>query len=409
MSSVLLVEDEAAKREQISRVLTDAGLRIEDIDMASDVNAARRMLARKRYTLLILDINIPLRADLPPAPGGGLEIIRALESPVSRLIRPGFIVGVTAYEDAKKAANATFEETLWKIVDYSPFEDHWKRALTGALKEVNRRHGPPFPSDGSSYYTDLLVFAALDEEIAPVLQWKCNWQKHAVPNDPQQYWRGELKGAQTSRTVVATVAPRMGLPTAAVAATKAIAAFRPAVVAVVGICAGFRDRTHMGDILVPDVCWDWGSGKWVERPGQAPLFRAAPYQWHLDADLRSLMATPEFTQPIINRIHLEYDGAKPAVVPAVRVNATASGASVLQSQGHMNAVADQHKNVLGIDMETYSVFTAAEMADSPRPRCVSLKAVCDFGDGAKNDDYHAYAASLSAAFLEAVADRLLGD
>lgn len=50
-------------------------------------------------------------------------------------------------------------------------------------------------------------------------------------------------------------------------------------------------------------------------------------------------------------------------------------------------------------MESYAVFTAAEYSSEPRPRCIAIKSVCDFGDEDKCDDAHAYAAHNSANFL----------
>lgn len=397
MTSILLVEDEQSKREQISRALTEAGVSLETIDVAADAFTAKRLLSRRRYTLLILDINIPARPDAPSAEGGGLEVLQSMRAS-TRVMAPEFIIGLTAYESGRKAAGEQFGASLWKVISYSPWEDSWKKTLQGALAEIRQRSGPPFPSDGSTHYTDIAVFAALPEELAPLLELDLGWTPTNVPHDPQQYWSGSIPGPQQI-SLVAAASPRMGLPTAAVVCSKMIAAFRPRLIAVVGICAGFRDRTKIGDLLVSEVCWDWGSGKWVEQRDADPLFKPAPYQWTLDADLRAQLTKAHVTGPILDRLHNEYTGVKPSSVPSLLVNATASGGSVLQSQGHMDSVLRQHKNIVGIDMEAYSVFTAASMADSPRPKCLAIKSVCDFGDGAKDDDFHPYAAYLSATFL----------
>ncbi|MCS7703229.1 hypothetical protein N0018_25790, partial [Pseudomonas aeruginosa] len=73
--------------------------------------------------------------------------------------------------------------------------------------------------------------------------------------------------------------------------------------------------------------------------------------------------------------------------------------SVLQSQEHVAGIRSLHKNLIGIEMESYSVFTAAEYSSSPKPKCFSIKAVCDFGDDQKDDDFHDYAAFMSARVL----------
>ncbi len=65
----------------------------------------------------------------------------------------------------------------------------------------------------------------------------------------------------------------------------------------------------------------------------------------------------------------------------------------------IDSVKKQHKNLIGIEMESYAVFTACALADDPKPLCVSLKSVCDFGDSSKSDDYHHYASYTSAKVL----------
>ena len=57
---------------------------------------------------------------------------------------------------------------------------------------------------------------------------------------------------------------------------------------------------------------------------------------------------------------------------------------------------EQNRSVVGLDMETYGVYAAAQAASIPI-RAISLKAVCDKGDKEKNDKYQAYAARVSAA------------
>ena len=91
------------------------------------------------------------------------------------------------------------------------------------------------------------------------------------------------------------------------------------------------------------------------------------------------------------------------------VEAMASGASVLQAASLMDDVKDQHKNLVGVEMETYAVFTAAQYASEPRPKCISIKSVCDFGDEDKKDGAHLYAAYTSARFLYRFAIGALGD
>lgn len=96
-------------------------------------------------------------------------------------------------------------------------------------------------------------------------------------------------------------------------------------------------------------------------------------------------------------------------MPKVHIEAMASGASVLQASSLVEDVRGLHKNLIGIEMESYAVFTACEYAAEPRPKCISVKSVCDFGDESKSDGFHEYAAYTSAAFLAEVIKARFGE
>lgn len=73
---------------------------------------------------------------------------------------------------------------------------------------------------------------------------------------------------------------------AAVAVTKGIYSFRPRYVVMTGICAGLEKRTRLGDVVITDLCWDWGSGK-IKIEKRKEVFHPAPYQYRLDESLRT--------------------------------------------------------------------------------------------------------------------------
>jgi nucleoside phosphorylase len=156
----------------------------------------------------------------------------------------------------------------------------------------------------------------------------------------------------------------------------------------------------MGDVVVADPIFDSGSGKWIKSGETGALeFRPAPYPWRLDEFLRAKLVAFSADGSVMKEIYEAYPDQKPSSAPTVRIDAAASGGSVLQASELVDAVREQHKNLVGIEMESYAVFTAAECSSDPRPTCLSMKAVCDFGDDEKSDDFHDYAAYVSASFF----------
>lgn len=401
MIKILLVEDESEKKRLlVEAVLEAGGLSLDDIDCKADALSAKKAIKNQKYDLLILDINIPARADCRPETGVGLEVLRYIRSN-SQAIAPTYIVGMSAYDDGLVAAENDFASPLWKLIRFSYTDLSWKEPLKQAVTYLISQSGPPYPTDGNTYHTDIGIIVALeDEELDSIKKLNAKWQNVAVPHDDSRYIRGVFSDGDVELDVVAVAAPKMGMSSSAVIATKLISAFRPRYLAMTGICAGVRDKTSIGDILVADPCFDWGSGKWVKQPNEQGLkFRPAPYPWRLNESLRSGVKKMADIPNLIESIYASFPGNKPENRPKVIVEAMASGGSVLQATQLMQDVQEQHKNLIGVEMESYAVFTAAEYSTAPRPTCISIKSVCDFGDDEKSDHFHKYAAHTSAQFL----------
>lgn len=176
---------------------------------------------------------------------------------------------------------------------------------------------------------------------------------------------------------------------------KIINYFRPKILSMTGICAGIREKVTLGDILVADPCYEWGGGKWVEDDEDI-YFRPAPYQHRLDESFKSIVNSIKKNKSFLEKIHSNYQGKKPLSAPSISIDAMASGSSVLQSSEIVNTIQKDHKNLIGLEMETYAIFSAAHLSNNPKPIPISFKSVCDYGDQLKNDKFHEYACYTSA-------------
>jgi len=77
----------------------------------------------------------------------------------------------------------------------------------------------------------------------------------------------------------------------------------------------------------------------------------------------------------------------------------ASGAAVIQDKTVIDEIVARNRKLIGVEMETYGVYLAANATRGPKPLAMSSKSICDFGDLGKNDDYQKYAAYTSAKFV----------
>jgi nucleoside phosphorylase len=67
----------------------------------------------------------------------------------------------------------------------------------------------------------------------------------------------------------------------------------------------------------------------------------------------------------------------------------------------------QHRKLLGIEMESYGVLAAAEESPRPQPIAFAIKSVCDFADLEKSDSFQHYAAYTSAEVLRRLVEEYL--
>ncbi|MCY1022708.1 hypothetical protein [Pyxidicoccus sp. MSG2] len=406
MLKTLVVDDDADKRQRLCAALEGVqGFDMAGVDTVTDVAAARRKLTETTYELLVLDIALPPRADKDVEPEAGLGLLDEITSPRSRLRVPAHIIGVTGFEHLFTEGVNRFSSRLLTLVHYDAASDEWEQRLQARLRQIlaaqDSRAREPL-----QHQSTLAVLCALPMELAAIQRLPWNWKQHNAPGDHTIYWRGTYRRDDEERVVYAAECPRMGMPNAAVFAMKLIHAFRPRYLAMAGITAGIRKKTELGNVIVASPSWDGGSGKWTIQ-GDEPRFLAAPHQLSLDVTLREQFKALGKDVETLARIKAGWPGEAPSTELRVHVGPLVSNASVLADKVSAERLQGQHRELLGVEMEAYGVFAAAEESSAPSPTPLALKAVVDFADGKKNDRYQPYAAYTSAQVLRHFAEKYL--
>lgn len=398
MLRVLVVEDDNIKYGRIHHALERAGVLGSEISHAITAAQALENLEELNYDLMLLDINIPRRLGEKPIRGGGLKVLSDLRrDPKYR--PPRYIVGLTAYEDVIQEFGESFADQLWTLVLYNENTDRWVSQVAAKINYIKAAKQSDYFSDGKTYGVDLAIVCALDTvELAAVKALPCGWQPLRLVHDETRYLTGTIDTKDRALAVMAAAANRMGMSASAVLASKIIAQFRPRALAMVGICAGRAAKTNIGDVIVADPVWDWGSGK-IDSVGNEPRFRPSPHQLELDVDFSSRLKEVCLDVGLLARIKSEARGRKPNAELRVHFGPLASGAAVVANRDVFEALLDQHRDLLGIEMEAYGVVVACRGSGKPRPLSVVMKSVCDYADKDKSDDYQEYAAHTSALLL----------
>ena len=153
--TILLVEDEAPKREHIERLLRDLHCPVE-IVTARSVNSALDALERRKPDLLLLDMSLPTfdagdrEAGGRPQGFGGAEILRFMQ--MAEISCP--VVIITGYEGFAREGGTTvdldqlrqewmieFQGILSSVLHYNSTYDEWKTTLSSTLRRLGLLEG----------------------------------------------------------------------------------------------------------------------------------------------------------------------------------------------------------------------------------------------------------------------------
>ena len=407
MPKILIVDDDSTKLNSIRKVvLAVDGVSEINVEVAADIATARNLVRLQQYDLLILDLQLPNREGETPIKNGGLAFVKDIMGSPS-LNTPNHIVGITAYDDSLAEANKDLSEEFWAVIRYVDNSNEWKSRLARKLSyllSVERAVGTPV--DPSEYKCDLAFITAKDEaefEAVRDLGSRGSWKPVSVSNDcASTYYATNITRNGRTLSVIAATAPEMGMPASAALTMKLIYAFKPRMLAMVGIAGGISTGLDFGDILVADTSYDSGAGKF-SRKSKKTVFEPSPLQIRLDADLLAMAQKLSKNNNLLRDIKDRWRGEKPSAELKVKFGPLASASAVLASKEMPEALKEHNRKVVGIDMETYGVLHSARYCPKPRPVAVSIKSVSDFADKAKDDRYQRYAAYTSSEFALALA------
>jgi nucleoside phosphorylase len=402
---ILIVDDEFEKARRICECLE--AIPLLDISHVTTATAARKELRRSRVDVLLIDINLPAGLNDAPAPRGGLELFDLLCLDVEVQL-PADILFLTQLDELVAEARKSAEERGASLFQYRTDDDDWKVVLRGRIQFALER----LKRDPMSVRIDVAVITALQKpEMSAVLELPYSWVTRQFRGEPTTYQLGSTTaGDGATISVVAACAQRKGMPSSAALAARVALQFQPKILMMVGICAGIANKVGLGDIVIANPTWDYGSGKRALDLKDSPVFLAAPYQMPLEANLAELARSHAQNLNTIAAIRAGWDKKVPAGTLSAHLGPMASGASVLADDQSARDVLLQHRELIAIEMEAYAVMAATEYCSQPRPRSVAIKSVCDFADSSKNDDWQAYASYTSVAFADAlIRDPLLFD
>lgn len=402
---ILIVDDDQNKYENIRNSIVEGLVGVDlDVSHASNAVDAKRFLRDSEFDLMLLDIALPSRDGEEPVVNGGLVLLREIISR-QQFKMPSHVVGITALSDVYQNASVEFEEELWSVIFYDPASMEWVHSIERKILHIESTRKNAHLEE--SYNTDICILGALQDEIAPLITNGWNWEQFDVAGDSTIYYRASItKDNQDKIDVVVARCSSMGMAAASALAMKMGITFKPRFMTMIGICAGDSGKVQFGDVIAGNPVWDYGSGKHSEKES-GPTFQHAPYQITISTDIRGILERIDGSDELTDA-HTFYSGHKPRSVPKIVIGPLASGAAVVANSEIFAQLQEvQHRKLAGLEMEAYGMLHAAQELPNPRPNAFVIKAVQDYADGEKNDDYRPYACHVSASVAKIIVEKYL--
>ena len=270
------------------------------------------------------------------------------------------------------------------------------------LKSIMKNKKLKGLNESSGLFDIAIITALYDTEYEAFLNLPITFTPYIVPNDPTEYHQ-TLIG---KKRILSATDHSMGMASASALSTKIIAKFSPKYLIMAGIAGGVKSKgRNFGDILIAKQTWNYESGKYsFSRKENRTLFQPDPEQIPLAQKVVTLVNGIKNNNVILtdifNSFSADVNNLRPKVKPQVIMGPLASGSAVLSEKSKIEDIKHGARKLIGIDMETYGVFYAAEKYDDAKQTIpISIKSISDFADKAKNDNYRKYAAHTSANFI----------
>ncbi|WP_447778045.1 phosphorylase family protein [Variovorax boronicumulans] len=395
MTKILIVDDNPAKYAAIVALIEGKYLSPGNVTVASNIRDALRQLQQSKYDVLVLDMFLPESPWGEAIADGGSQLLEHIDEDED-LKKPKYIIGITASTDSEDAGGLAFVRRPWVLVRTGAGAA-WEERLVSLIQHAIECESA---EDAIAYGVDVCMLTALkDPEYTSLIRALAVMREPTLVDSLMSVQEGTLVSKGRDLSVVATTARKMGSTESALVAFKLISRYRPRLIAMTGICAGFEEKVQIGDVIVASPCWDYMMSSRITADSDGKRTMSyAPDHIEVSAELIGRFEHLASDAEFLARVHGDWPGDKPRMAPQIHIAPSATGPAVVADAGIFKTLRkEQHRNAIGLEMEAHGMYAAARMATRPRPLFFSAKAVCDFANFLKEDRYQKYAAYVSAS------------
>jgi len=394
--SILFVDDEYNNiQEIINSIQKETTIKLDHVSNSRD---ALNLLKDKRFDVLVIDLQIPESLGGEIVPDGGKKLLEYI-SQHEGLNKPTHILGITSHIDSYDDSKDTFLTHGWSLIHKNGNDD---KIISLLKAKIKHSISPP-----AKY--DIAILTALEHtELEAVRKWDCDWIPVKYEEDINIYYTTNII-TSNGRTfsLIATSCHQMGIAQASAIGMKICLKFKPQYIFMTGIAAGIKNKVNLGDILIADICWDWGNGKQTIENGK-PKFLSAPRQISIDPLLRAKFKKISIDRKYLDDIYNNWiSNNRPETALNIHIGPVATGSFVIEDPSIIEQIQSQHRETIGVEMEAYGLALAAHISSTSPPKTIIIKSVCDFADPEKNNKWHDYAAYTSSQLAKKIIENEL--
>ncbi|QNW91636.1 hypothetical protein IC799_01085 [Acinetobacter seifertii] len=392
---ILIVDDESNK---IIKIKSEIETSFPDVlvEYCLTINDAKKYLNNnKDVDLMILDLNMRLSFDTEPDLKYTLQFINDIVK-IDKYNLPKHIVGLTAFEDCELKARSEFQKKLWTILNYSEVNNEWAESIRHIVKYI-------VENKTDLKKIDMCIVTALRSPEAEAIRKYVKWEWTGLkPIDSSTFcYEGKFVDKNGfSRNVLLCSPPEMGMVHTAILTTKLLHLFNPQVIAMTGICAGYREKSSLGDTIIAKSAWNYNDGKYILQDNE-PVFMPSVLQSNLKTNINSLFdCMMDEYKDKWHSINEEYSDES-----VINTNLTldkaviATGNWVLSDSVTIDKILYVNRKVKAVEMEIDAFYAACQQYPKQLD-FFAVKSICDFADSEKNDEFQSYSSFTSAKCLQ---------
>ena len=406
---ILFVDDESKKLKRLYAAINEIdGIKDEDLESVLDLKSAKGKMTNTCYDLVIMDLKISEYIGEYreyESETAGLEFIdEILETDVIKT--PQEIVILTEFDELHEKCTELGKDLEFQVLKYDEQSVEWENIIKSKVN-YHLNYEKSIKRFSDQLECDVAIVCAVDTEMAAVkraFKGK-NLKRIDFTNDASDYYYIELRKENKTLKVVIAQQREMGIAAATSLSQSIIYHFRPRYIIMVGIAAGIGDGKNFGDIIVATEVWNYSSGKYITDEEGKIAFSPDPKHISLQANMESILKR-DYSQ-VLYTIRKEWNSDILTDLNLV-LGPLACGTAVVGNSKIVDDMIKQHsRKTVGLDMESYGVFFAANYGLDNKTIPICLKSISDFADEKKGDGYQRYAAYTSAEFAKYLIENVL--